>query len=677
MDPRPDCERWLWIELIGFDNREPDYRVGAYLDNCGFIPDGLSLLLVSPDFVHTHAGLDAEVVFPPDFCSYGAKPYNSERPRQAWTNRQLKGLVETLQSRGIKVYFAVMNLFVSHIDGQVYRSPWCAAHPELEEFTRDGVSSGCLNPLKRLADGRLYEDFFVAKVREVLRDYGFDGFHAADGLSSPRHPIWAADYSDDMVEQFQSEMGIRLPAGLPARAGCAAEVRARADWLWDRHRKEWCEFYARRFERFFAKVCAAAHDLGRQVCFNSVWTRDPFEAYYRYGVDYRRIARAGVDRILVETVGAGVSIGAESGFRADLRGELNIMLLHLRACLPRMPLLCLNGTGDTTESWDLLNHAPVVSEREIYTLGHLFVLEGSGFRRASDGPFVCLADGITSEQWKWLRRNWLVAYQSRPSRVLGAVLLWSEAALDREFDEYLRNRLLSRQRIAAELQSRGAPLQVAVTPPNLAAAHGCLLVPRPELLPEKELDAVLEYAGGPVVLIGRQDAALPPADLCFAEGPGPEQLACRVYRAGRTLQPPELDPAPQDPLPEVMPDPPNYLHGMYYRHASGAFLQACADLLVELTPAPRVAPGAPALRVLAVETDGGIVRLLVGNEDYIYALGRIDMRREVREVRIASRYPGRPILPAGCFVPVQVPPRGMIVLDVVPNQSPGEVGGSS
>ena len=658
----PNCERWLWIELIGFDNRDPGASVRAFLDNCGFAPDGISLLIATPDFVHTHAGMEREVVFPPDYCSYGGKPHNSERQRQEWTNWQLLALVEALRIRGIRVCFANLNIFASRIDGISYRSPWCDSHPELLEFTRDGVAASCINPLKRLADGRWYEDVFVERLAAAVRDYGFDGYQVADGYSSPRQPIWLADYSDDMVAQFREATGLDLPA----HAADAGATRARADRIWQCHRRAWCEFYACRFERFLGKICHAMHGLGREVCCNNAWARDPFEAYYRYGVDYRRLARAGVDRFLLETVGAGVSIGAESGFRADLRFELNFMLAEMKACLPGTPMLCLNGTGDTTESWDLLNHAPAVSEREIYTLGHLFVQEPGGLRRASAGPFVCLADGISATQWSWLRRNWEVAYGSAPKRTLGAAVLWSAAALDREFDEYLADRLLSRQRLAAELQARGAPLQVVAPSASLAAVRGCLLVPRPELLPTEELAAVLAYRHGPLVLIGRRELDLPPPDLEFAEGAGARQLVCRIYHAGLPLAVPPFPPmAPAEP-PPAPPDPPDYLHGMFYRETNPAFLQACADLLVELTPTPRVEDPASALRVLATEEEDGTIRVLVGNEDHIYAIGRLDLRRNVRDVRIASHYPGRPLLPDGRFLRVQVPPRGMIVLDVVP-----------
>lgn len=664
---RPDCERWMWIELIGFDNQRPDYNVAEFLDNAGFIPEGLAILFASADFVHTHQGLEREVVFPADYCSYAGKPYNVERERQAWTNHQLKGLVDELRARGIKVFFTLFNLYTSVIDGKLYRSPWCASHPELMEFTRDGQSAQCLNPLKRFSDGSWYEDCLVEQLLAVSRDYGFDGVHAADGYSSPRLPIWMADYSDDMTEQFVAMMGVELPAEiLPQRGADAtpARVRDRADYIWRNLRGQWCEFYARRFEGLYRKVCGAMHGIGGQVVLNNAWTRDPFEAYDRYGIDYRRLAKAGVDRLILETVGAGVSIGAESGFRADLRHELDFMLGFTKACVPEMPLLCLNATGDTTENWDVLNHAPPVSEREIITLGSMFVQGEQGLKRASDGPLVCLADGINRWQWQWLRENWQAAYGRVPGKVIGASVVWSEAALGAEIEDYPARRIVSRQRIAGALQKLGAPLQVVARPEHLSASRGCIVVPRPELLAGEELRQVLEYPHGPVMMIGRQGAELPAADLCFAEGQGADQLACRVYHAGRDLHAPCIEPREQSELPAEMPDPPSYLHELYYRPVSEEFLAACAELLVELADAPRIVGDAPDLRVLAYETRDGRMRLLVGNEAHWYVVGQIDVRREVTRVEIASHFPGKPIPVDGTVIEVRVPPRGMVALDV-------------
>ncbi len=662
-------ERWMWIELIGFDNEAPDYGVEAFLANAGFVPHGLSLLFATPDFVHTHAGLAREVEFPPDYCSYAGRPIGLERGRQAWTNRQLHGLVQALRERGTSVFFSLLNLSASAIDGKPYQSPWCAQHPEVMEFTRDGAATSFVSPIKRLADGSPYEDFLLRQALAVAEDYGFDGFHMADGFCSPRLPIWMADYSEDVTGQFAATMSLTLPEGIAPESGAAStpeRISARADYIWTHLRRPWCTFYARRFAALTEKICRGFHAAGRRVIANSAWTRDPFEAFDRYGIDYRRLALAGLDRLVMETVAAGVSIGAESGFRADPRFEFHAMLAFTKAAVPALPLLCLNGTGDATEGWDLLNTAPPVSEREIATLGQTFLQEGESFGPASRGPFVCLADGIRADQWRWLRENWISAYASRPGRVLGATVLWSEAALAAEWNDYEARRVLSRQKIVAELERHGAPLQVVVRPEDLGATRGCLLVPRPELLPDDELRAVLAYDGGPLMLIGRQGASLPPAEITFAEGPGEDQLACRVYRPRGEAAWPAPEPIAPEPLPREFPNPPNYLHELWFRPVSEGFLAACAGLLTGQTEVPRVVGEAPDLRVLAFETTERLIRVLVGNEAHYYTLGRLDLQRPVREVRVVSHFPPTPLLPDGRFVDVRVPPRGAVVFDAVP-----------
>ena len=661
-DTRPNCQRWMWIELLGFDNTEPDYHVGAFLDNAGFVPDVISFHLCCPDFVNMHQGMAQEIALAPDICSYAGRPYNAERPRQEWTNWQFRGLVEQLQARGVKVYCSVMDAFHSLIDGQHYRSPWSDSHPEIWNVRHTGEDASTISPLKRLADGSYYEDYFVGKLREVMTDYGFDGFHGADGMAGPRRPLWMADYSDDMVGQFVAMMGDS--AGSPDLHcdGDPDRAEARAQFIWTNLPHEWCEFHARRWPVLWTKVCAAMHELGKPTAFNNVWTQEPFAAYYRYGMDYARIVEAGVDALILETVGAGNAIGAE-GVPVELRSDMSTMLLFMKAYLPDTPLTCLNCTGDTTENWDVLNHAPPVAEREHYTLGSMFLQDARGFQHASTGPVVCLADGINEPQWRWMDHNWLVAYEQSPSRLLGPAILWSEAALEPEFEDYVTHRTLIRHKLCAKLMGLGAPLCSVVRPEHLGSVPGMLLVPRPELLPAEELQAALARPGT-VALIGRNQADLPPADLTLAEGSGPEQLCLRVYRPKGGVTLPELAPQPQAELAEEMPDPPSYIHEMYFRPTSEAFLQACTELLIALSDTPRVINGVTDARVLAYETEPGWVRLLIGNEAHYYTHPQVDLGREIKEIRIASHFPGKPIYPQGTTLTTRVPPRGMVVLDV-------------
>ncbi|MCX6983247.1 MAG: hypothetical protein NT118_00660 [Lentisphaerae bacterium] len=87
-------EKWLWIELIGFDVDAPDFGVGAYLEKLGFVPNGLSLLIATANFIHMHDENWANRTFPPEYCSYGAHNVNGERHRQVWTGARLKQLIE-------------------------------------------------------------------------------------------------------------------------------------------------------------------------------------------------------------------------------------------------------------------------------------------------------------------------------------------------------------------------------------------------------------------------------------------------------------------------------------------------------------------------------------------------------------------------------------------------------
>jgi hypothetical protein len=200
-------EKWLWIELIGFDNTKQDFGVTAYLETAGFTPYAVSFLLTNPDFIHDHDGACQNRVLDPTICCYGGYERSEERQRQPWTPAQIKALVAELRQRGIRVLFAVFD--------SVYEGGWLWRHPELRSMRKDGSRSWSLCPLKRLGDGTYYEDFFAKKLMEVIRDYGFDGLHAADGFAPPRIPIYDGDFSDDMIDQFLMAGKVEPPADLP------------------------------------------------------------------------------------------------------------------------------------------------------------------------------------------------------------------------------------------------------------------------------------------------------------------------------------------------------------------------------------------------------------------------------------------------------------------------------
>ena len=151
--------KFLWTELIAFDNTLPDFGVGEFLSRSRVKPDAISLLLLESSLFERHApGLAADFPLPEQACSYRARPYSRERKRQAWTAFQLKGLVAAIRGCGVEVYASFF-----------------------EWGVRDLTAP--------MADGEPYVDFFIRQTRAFLKDYGFTGLHAADGYAHPRRDL--------------------------------------------------------------------------------------------------------------------------------------------------------------------------------------------------------------------------------------------------------------------------------------------------------------------------------------------------------------------------------------------------------------------------------------------------------------------------------------------------------
>jgi hypothetical protein len=462
-DQNKPYETWLWVDLIGFDNESPDYGVKAYLDNAELVPDAVSLLIFNPDFVHAHDGMAEDRAFPYDYCSYGGHPSGYLRQRQDWTRFQLRGLVRELQGHGLAVYFSVFDIFLT--------DEWIGQHPELLHVTKSGQRIHSICPWKRFRDGTYYGDFFARKVGDVLADYGFDGFHQPDGYSHPRLPLYEGDYSDDIIDQFVTATGLALPGDLAARCDDDAEVVGRrAAWIWRHARREWIGFYADLVQMFCRKVAGAVHARGKLVILNNALTRDPFQALYRYGVDYKRLAEAGADGFIVESVAPGVALGAEAGMEANPHHDYLAMLLLMKSYLPDLALRCLNSAHDINEQWDVLRHGPTVLEREIYCNANLFRWQSDGrLERCSAGRMVCLADGLLRYEWQWLKEWWDRAYAAIPRRLLGATLVWSDRTMQPQLEEYITTRRWTTHKLLYELMGRNAPVHATADVADLAA----------------------------------------------------------------------------------------------------------------------------------------------------------------------------------------------------------------
>ncbi|GGM64599.1 hypothetical protein [Microbacterium saperdae] len=482
----------VWIELIGFDNTLPDFGVGAVLGDMGERPERLSLLLFSAEFVHAHAD-DDDGLIPTECTSYAARPVAVRGPRQDWTRAELRGLVRGLQDAGVAVFFAIFDLYQFELDGHTQQGGWNRDHPELTVTDRTGAKRhGLINPLGRLADGSAYVDTLVAGLTAVFAYYGFDGLHGADGLSSPRLPLWAADFSDDMIAQFEEHRGALVPAGFTAE---------RATWIWASARQEWISFIARRWEEFWTTVADSLHRLGATVMLNNAWMRDPFEALYRFGVDYRTLVSAGVDGFVLETVAAGVEM-LEAPTYPPIHGQMAAVLL-IRAHLPHVPLAGLVSVHDTYEQWDVVHTAPAMLERDQRLLTALRAVAPAASESTPclDASLYCLADGISPDVWAHLDRLRTTCDAAPRVDPGGFTLLYSPSTLEAEVERFIDDRVAHTHTLLSSLFRAGAVVGTVAPAEEHQSVRGPVLILRPDLYPD-ELLAEIHASHDRVVSLG-------------------------------------------------------------------------------------------------------------------------------------------------------------------------------
>jgi len=637
-------ERWVWTELIGFDREQPDRGVAEYLEAAGFVPAGICLLLTCPSFVLAHQDQPEEVELPPDFCARNAHDRNPLQRRQAWTNWDLKALIRALHDHGIQVYLTVFTW-----SGR-FREAWLNDHPEAGLVVRDAGWAAAVNVLARLADGSYVEDLWAERLTAVLEDYGFDGWHEADGFGPLGGPIYRLCVSDDTVAQFLELRGVRLPPHVAGSCGHDLEkLERRAAWLWRHAREEWIAFYAERWGRFWHKTVAALHARGKRAVVNSAWGREPFESLYRYGVDYRRIAQSGVDGIIVETVAAGLCMDPRpSAGHPNRHHDFLAMLMLLKASVPGTRLIFLHNVHDTVEEWDAVRHRPAVLEREIEALSNVVCTRSDGgLAPCADGFLVCLGDGLRAEAWTWLRERWALAFSDAPRRTLGATLIWSNAAMDAQLEEFVAQRPWTVHRLLFHLLYYGAPVHAVANVRDLAAVQGAILVLNPHLLPAAELEAVLAYRDGPAVLID----------------PG----CCRVMGEPAAIEEASA-PLPGDPL--TIEEPDGFWDHLEFRPLSEEFLRACVETITRVSGAPRVTEQGESVCLMATETSSGALRLALKNKTPFYARPTVELPGPATAVEVLTPFPSVIETPTPTSLTVCVPPEGVTVVAARPEDQP-------
>lgn len=478
---------YVWIELIGFDNEQEDCGVGEYVDRLGFTPSGIFFLVSSVDIVNTHRGMETEYELDEYFCSYVGHLYNDERRRQRWTNFRLKKLVDSLKARGIESYVSMFD----------YVSPKGEFnHPELgTHLCVNGVEShpAGVYMTKRFADGSFYEDFFLQASVKFLRDYGFTGIHLADGLCRPRYPLQWADMSDDML----SQAGITVPEG-----------ESRDTYIAKHKRREWIDFCTKRWGQYLKKVTCGIHNAGFKVVINNAWTKDPMEAEYRFGMDYRMVSELPVDLCVAENGAPTTCIidtQANSGYkqsyeeRKTVHHAFRASLMLTGVCMRNTKLIPLYPVRDTREQYDVIHHLPTALPKHSAAIFSSFEWEKNGLRPVISGKTYCLGDGLSRDNWKYLRLCSDNAYVKDVKSVPGATVIWSDKRNKNEIDALIAHRTPSTHRLLSLLLRRGAAVFKTAHIDNLGYVSGDILVTNPGLMPEDELEKIKNYKGGRII----------------------------------------------------------------------------------------------------------------------------------------------------------------------------------
>lgn len=603
----------VWIELIGFEKNSADFGIPEYISALGFCPDSISLHLTSVDFANLHNGMECEYVLPNYVCSYCGHSENDQRLRQDWTNYDLQKLIKALQKYGIAVFASFFDLLPEE--------EFSSQHPEILADCPCDDSFGIPIMIKRFSDGTYYEDFLLKKIKELIADYGFDGIQLADGISSPRNAIWFADFSQDLIEQS----GISVPVGTPDTA----------DFIRRYRRHEWVSFYKKRWGEFLTKLICGIKETGAQVAVNSAWTRDPLEALYRYGTDYKVIEEAGADYFIVEDVSSDLAIlgyedNHEYAFSYDERKmihyEFVANLMSVCADNVNMRITPLFMIWDNQEQWNVIHHAPCAMQRAAMANFTHFCMRNDGWHPITDGPHFCLGDALDVRDWQFIRLCIDNGYTPEMRSADGAIFIWSRRRMENELSALIDKGIYHSAKWLTVLLRSGAQISRAADISYLDKLSGDILVTNYSLLPADERAKIDAYTNGRIIL-AESAAAADVSDI-----PNPDSYGWpRPLNFASVLQ--------------------EYVNSIVAEINLGtnAKLAACK---AECT-----------LHEIITSPNSSVI--VVENNEYYYAIPKIETLRKIKDIKIITKPNGYPLRwDEHCFN-VRVAPRGADLAEII------------
>ena len=637
-------ERWYWIELIGFDNEAEDFGVDAFLSR-NVSTTGVSLLFAHIDFLFEQQNERLA----PTACSYGGHEYSRERRRGEWTKTQLKGLVKTLHDRGIKVFFSCFDMTERITD------------PDWLCFDENGEPCRLLYVLKN-AGGTNVGDAVIERLCAVLDEYGFDGLQLADGLSSNRRSIENGDFSLQLCEDF----GVTIPKRL-MREGKEAYAARRA-WILKHARFEWIEYLAKGWESFYERLFAA---VKKPIMFNIAWTRDSFEALYRYGLDYSRCQLDKAFAIMIEENSAtrGITAPEDEGrvrfslaHRDTFTYEYALMQQDIKLMTDGKNQIALMPISDTQEQWDALRHCPTELIRAIVKRYNNFVYRNGQFEVCSNAPLYCLSDGIPAEDWRWMAKQESYRLPS-PTFIDGFAAVSNPEALYADVRQFCENKRYFGSALLGELVNNGLNMsaQLALCDVSAFDKAKCLVVTNLNAYTEED-KKLLEKAKLPILVIG-EDVELPMKKCAHYAG---KYVSVALYGDAPDINTESLAslersvPAGKLQRGEIWTEP-----LQYKRVRSEFFVELCRILNTAFD------------LDLAPNTDVKINSFLCGNDKYLllsndlhtYCLPTVNTNTRIADAQAIMKDKGYKVKFSEKSFCVRIPPRCIEIVKITPEHS--------
>jgi hypothetical protein len=523
-------------------------------------------------------------------------------------------------------------------------------------YKPNGRPAHLVYPVKR-ANGRLIGYTVIERIAAVLEDYGFDGLQLGDGLSSNRLSIENGDFS----LPFCAESDIDIPAALMAE-GEEAYVARRA-WILQNARYEWIQYLSRCWASFYSKLFDT---VKKPIMFNIAWTRDSFEALYRYGLDYRKccIDRAFAAMVEENSATRAITAAEDEGdvdfplsHRDTFPYEYALMQQDIKLATKGLPQISLMPISDTQEQWDALRHCPTELSRSIIKRYNNFVFRNGRFEACCNAPHYCLSDGIPAADWQWLASQEAVRLPT-PDFVDGFVAVTNPDALDADVKQFCARKRYFGSALLGELVMGGLNLgaQVALADVPAFDRAKCLVVTNLNAY-TAEQKATLAKCRLPILAVG-EDVELPLKKSTHYAG---KYLSVAYYGGELALDTAALaaaeQPIPAGPLQngEIWTEP------LQFERVAPAFFQALARAANIGLHADRCEATDVKLCSYICGEDKYI---LLSNDRHTYYLPEILPATKVREAQALLKGCGyRPQVNEG-HIRVRIPPRGVEILKI-------------